>query len=88
MDTIHEFTTTGEADFGALPSDVYKGLEKSHDRYFFKVRGSGEELRKVKVLHRFIPPHGQVVIQEVTVADYVSRIRKTAIEPTLQRCRK
>jgi hypothetical protein len=88
MDTIHEFTTGGEADFGSLPSDVYKGLEKSGGRYFFKVRGSGEELKKVKVLHRSIPPHGQVVIQEVSVPDYFSRIRKNAIEPVLQRCRK
>lgn len=87
MDTIHEFSTSGEADFGSLPLDVYKGIEKSGERYYFKVRGTGADVKKVKVLYRFIPPHGQVVIHEVNAADYFERLRKDAIEPALRRCR-
>ncbi len=87
-ESIHEFSTSGKAEFGSLPSDVYRGLEKTGDRYFFKVRGSGESLKQVKVQYRFVPAHGQVVIQEVAVLDYFSRISKAAIIPAIQSCPK
>lgn len=86
-ETIHEFSTTGDLPFGESPSDVYKGLEKAGERYYFKVRGLGEEIRKVKVNYRTIPPHGLVVIQEINAVEYFNRVVKNWIAPALARCR-
>jgi hypothetical protein len=86
-ETIHEFGTTGELPFGESASDVYKGLEKAGDRYYFKVRGVGEELSKVKLNYRSVPPHGLVVIQEINAVEYFNRVLKNAIAPALARCR-
>jgi hypothetical protein len=86
-ETVHEFTTSGELPFGDSPTDVYMGLEKSGDRYFFKVRGAGEKVKSVKLNYRYIPPHGLVVIQEIDAVEYVQRILKSSIAPALARCK-
>ena len=86
-DTIHEFITSGDLPFGESPTDVYKGLEKAGEHYFFKVRGMGEEIKKVKLNYRTIPPHGLVVIQEINAVEYFNRVLKNCIVPALARCR-
>ena len=87
MEPVHEFITRGEQPFGASGSDSYKGLEQSGKIFFFRFRGAGEELKKLKVSYRSIPPHGQLVVQEIGLLDYFSRMMKTSLLPALSRCR-
>ncbi len=87
MEPVHEFITRGEQPFGASGADSYKGLEQSGKIFFFRFRGAGEELKKLKVSYRSIPPHGQLVVQEIGLLDYFSRMMKTGLLPALSRCR-
>jgi hypothetical protein len=87
MEPVHEFITRGGQPFGAAASDSYKGLEQSGKMFFFKYRGAGEELKKLRVSYRSIPPHGQLVIQEIGLLDYFGRMMKTGVLPALNHCR-